>query len=74
MRFVYMALIVVLAGVVILFKVQNIESVTVSLFSMSLTMPISILVFLVYVLGMLTGGMALTLVRSLISGATRREV
>jgi len=74
MRFVYMALIVVLAGAVILFKVQNIESVTVSLFSMSLTMPISILVFLVYVLGMLTGGMALTLVRSLISGAKRREV
>jgi len=73
MRFVYMALIVVLAGAVILFKVQNIESVTVSLFSMSLTMPISILVFLVYVFGMLTGGMALTLVRSLISGATRRE-
>jgi putative membrane protein len=74
MRFVYMALIVVLAGAVILFKVQNIESVTVSLFSMSLTMPISILVFLVYGLGMLTGGMALTLVRSLISGATRRAV
>ena len=73
MRFVYIALIVVLAGAVILFKVQNIESVTVSLFSMSLTMPISILVFLVYVFGMLTGGMALTLVRSLISGATRRE-
>jgi lipopolysaccharide assembly protein A len=74
MRFVYMSLIVVLAGAVILFKVQNIESVTVSLFSISLTMPVSILVFLVYVLGMLTGGMVLTLVRSLISGARRREV
>jgi lipopolysaccharide assembly protein A len=74
MRFVYMSLIVVLAGAVILFKVQNIESVTVSLFSISLTMPVSIRVFLVYVLGMLTGGMVLTLVRSLISGATLREV
>ena len=73
MRYVYMALIVVLAGAVILFKVQNIESVTVSLFSMSLTMPVSILITLVYLLGMLTGGMALTLVRSLIGGATRRE-
>jgi lipopolysaccharide assembly protein A len=74
MRYVYMALIVVLAGAVILFKVQNIESATVSLFSLSMTMPISVLMFLVYVLGMLTGGLALTFVRSLISGATRREL
>ena len=72
MRFVYMALIAILAGVVILFKVQNLESVTVSLFAASVTLPVSVLVFLIYVLGMLTGGFLLTLVRSWVHGATRR--
>jgi uncharacterized integral membrane protein len=39
MRYVYMALIAILAAVVVLFKVQNLESVTVSLFSASVTLP-----------------------------------
>lgn len=72
MRFVYMALIAILAGVVILFKVQNLETVTVSLFAASVTLPVSVLVLLIYVLGMLTGGFLLTLVRSWVHGATRR--
>ena len=59
MRYVYMALIVVLAGIVILFKVQNFDSATVTLFSMNFTMPVSVLVFAIYVLGMFTGGFML---------------
>jgi len=73
MRYVYMAMIVILAGVVILFKVQNLDSVTVTLFSTSFTMPVSILVLVIYVLGMLTGGFMLQLVRSSISGARARD-
>jgi len=73
MRYVYMAMIVILAGVVILFKVQNLDSVTVTLFSTSFTMPVSILVLVIYVLGMLTGGFMLQLVRSWISGARVRD-
>lgn len=72
MRFVYMALIAIFAGVVILFKVQNLESVTVSLFAASVTLPVSVLVLLIYLLGMLTGGCVLTLMRSWVHGATRR--
>ena len=72
MRFVYMALIAIFAGVVILFKVQNLETVTVSLFSASVTLPVSMLVLLIYVLGMLTGGVLLTLMRNWVHGATRR--
>ena len=71
-RFVYIALIVILAGIVVLFKVQNMESATVSLFSMSITLPISVLVLLIYVLGMFTGGLVLSLLRSMAHGATRR--
>jgi uncharacterized integral membrane protein len=71
-RYVYIALIVILAGIVVLFKVQNLESATVSLFSMSITLPISVLVLLIYVLGMFTGGFVLSLLRSMAHGATRR--
>jgi lipopolysaccharide assembly protein A len=74
MRYVYMALIVVLSGTVILFKVQNIKSATVSMFSLSVMMSTSILVFPICGLGILTDGMTLTPVRSLISGATRKEL
>jgi len=47
MRYVYMALIAILGGVVILFKVQNLESATVSLLTMSITLPLSMLLVLV---------------------------
>ena len=73
MRYVYMALIVVLAGIVVLFKVQNFDTATVTLFSMSFTMPVAVLVFVIYVLGMFTGGFMLQLVRSWIRGARGRD-
>ena len=69
MRYVYMALIAVFVAVIVLFKFQNLETVTVSLFSASITLPISILVFAIYVLGMLTGGCLLALLRTWISRA-----
>jgi len=67
-----MALIAIFVGVVALFKVQNLETVTVSLFSASVTLPVSVLVLLIYVLGMLTGGFLLALLRTWVKGATRR--
>jgi lipopolysaccharide assembly protein A len=72
MRYVYMALIAVFAGIIILFKFQNLEAVTVTLFSASVTLPVSVLVLLIYVLGMLTGGFLLALLRTWVHGATRR--
>ena len=71
-RYLYIALIVVFAGIVLLFKVQNMESVTVSLFSMRATLPTSVLVLGVYVLGMLTGGFVLGLLRTWTNKATAR--
>lgn len=69
MRYLYIALITLLVGMVIVFKVQNFESATVTLFSMSATMPVAVLVFLIYVAGMLTGGLALKLFRTWLRGA-----
>jgi len=73
LRYVYIALIVVLAGIVVLFKVQNFDTATVTIFSMNFTMPVAVLVFVIYVLGMFTGGFTLQLVRSWVRGARARD-
>ena len=72
MRYVYIALIVVLTAVVLLFKFQNLTSVTIALLGVSLTLPVSVLVILGYVLGMVTGGALFSLVRRWVRGATQR--
>ena len=71
MRYVYIALIVLLTAVVLLFKFQNLTSVTVSLLGMSAILPLSVLVIFVYVLGMVTGGALFSLVRRWVRGARR---
>ena len=73
MRLIYIALIVAFTALVLLFKFQNLEIVTVSLFSASISLPVSVLVILIYVLGMFTGGFVLSLLRSWIHGASRRD-
>jgi uncharacterized integral membrane protein len=68
---VYIALIVALTAVVLLFKLQNLETVTVSFLSLSFTLPVSLLLILVYVLGMVSGGSLLALLRTWVRGARR---
>jgi len=70
-RFVYIGLIVALTALVLLFKFQNLDAVTVSLFSASVTLPVSVLVVLIYLLGMLTGGCVLALLRTLVRRASQ---
>lgn len=69
MRYVYIALIVAFTAMVLLFKVQNLDAVTVTLFSASMSLPVSVLVIGLYVLGMLTGGFLVSLLRSWAKGA-----
>ena len=71
MKYVYIALIVALTAFVLLFKLQNLEQVTVSFLSASFTLPVSVLIVLIYVLGMLTGGIVLALVKSWVRGVRR---
>jgi lipopolysaccharide assembly protein A len=71
MRYVYIALIVVVTAIVALFKVQNLETATVSFLSASITLPVSVLVFAVYVLGMFSGGFVLALLRTWVRGAAQ---
>jgi putative membrane protein len=71
MRYIYIALIGLVAVIALLFTLQNLETVTIVFFSANITLPTSILVFLVYVLGMVTGGSLGWLLRSWLHGATR---
>jgi uncharacterized integral membrane protein len=70
MRVVYLALIIFFTASVLLFKFQNLERVTVSLLGASATLPVSLLVLLVYVLGALTGAFVIALLRTWVRGAT----
>jgi putative membrane protein len=70
MRYLYMGLVVLVTAAVLLFKIQNLTTVTVSFLTMSLTMPVSVTIILVYVLGMVSGGALLNVLRLWFQGAT----
>lgn len=70
MRYVYISLIVLVSAIVLVFTIQNLPTVTVHFVTLRLTLPLSVLVILVYFLGMLTGGVFVSLVRSWFRAST----
>ena len=73
MRYIYITLIVVATIIVLLFVFENTLSTTVSFFSASVTLPLSIIVLAAYVMGILTGGVVVSFLRALIHGATEEQ-
>lgn len=63
MRWFNSAIIVILVAAMVLFAVQNFQSVTVSFLTTKMSTPLAVLIVLVYVLGMLTGGSLWALIR-----------
>jgi uncharacterized integral membrane protein len=63
MRWVYLAVIAVLALVTLIFALQNLQSVTVTFLRLQLSAPLAVLIVIIYLLGMATGGGAWALVR-----------
>jgi putative membrane protein len=63
MRWFHTAVIVVLVAVTLIFAIQNLQGVTVSFLNFKVSSPLAVLVALVYVLGMLTGGSAWALIK-----------
>lgn len=63
MRILYLALIILLAGVTILFALQNLQTITVSFLNWSVTLPIALVVMGAYALGMVSGGSVLAFLR-----------
>jgi uncharacterized integral membrane protein len=73
MRYLFISLITVAIAFVLLFIIQNPRLTTVSFFSASITLPLSFLVLFTYIWGILTGGVVVSLVRTLIHGAAKNQ-
>jgi|SoiMetStandDraft_2_1073263.scaffolds.fasta_scaffold568835_1 uncharacterized integral membrane protein len=73
MRWVYMAVTAVLALVTLVFAVQNLHSVTISFLGLSLSAPLALLVAVIYLLGMATGGSLWALTRWAVEGARQQD-
>jgi uncharacterized integral membrane protein len=74
MRYVYMTMMMLIVVLIVIFTVQNLQTVTIVFLSSSMTIPLSVLVFLVYLLGMLTGGVVMAFVRLLMRKAQAKPV
>ena len=73
MRWINLAIVIVLVAAIIAFVVQNLEVVTMSFLGFSLRVPLAIAAALIYLLGMATGGSLFSLLRRSIEGARRPE-
>ncbi|OKO79551.1 hypothetical protein [Bradyrhizobium sp. AS23.2] len=71
MRWLYLAVIVLFAAATIIFAAQNFETVTISFFRMSLSLPLAVQTIVVYLLGAATGGSVFALLRRSYTGSQR---
>jgi len=70
MRMTYAFLLLLILGAIAIFALENREMMTLTFFGQSVTCPRSLMIAIVYVLGMLSGWIVVGLVQRLI----RREV
>jgi len=66
MRYIYLSLLLVIIAIALLFILQNPGPTTISLFSANFTLPLSLLMLFTYLLGILTGGIVISLLRTLL--------
>jgi len=71
MRWVHLAVIILFAAAIVIFAVQNLNVVTMSFLGFSARAPLALLTALVYLLGMVTGGSLLALLRRSLQGSRR---
>jgi len=74
MRWVHLTIIILFATATLIFGLQNLKSVTVSFLGLSIGAPLAILVFVVYVLGAVTGGSLLALLRRSYAGSRQHAL
>ena len=71
MRWFYLAIVLVFVAALIIFVFQNTQSVDISFLALSVTLPLAVLVFVVYVLGALSGGSLYALLRRSVASSRR---
>jgi putative membrane protein len=70
-RWFYLAIVLVFVAALIIFVFQNTQSVDISFLTLGVTLPLAVLVFVVYVLGALSGGSLYALLRRSVAGSRR---
>ena len=71
MRWINVIVVAVLVAAILLFAVQNFQSVTMSFLNFRISAPLAVLAAVVYLLGMVTGGSVWALVRWAMEGTKR---
>ena len=73
MKFAYIVVIALITVAVMLLKYQGVDQVTVSFLAQSVVVPIAVLVFVVYILGIVAGGALFVLLRSQVRRAAPKR-
>ena len=71
MRWFHMTLIAVFVVAILIFAAQNLQSVTVAFLNFRVSAPLAVLIALIYVLGMITGGSLWASIRWALEGSKR---
>ena len=74
MRWFYLGMITLFAVVTLIFAVQNLEAATMSFLGFKVHAPLAVLAIVVYLLGAVTGGSLLALLRRSYEGSKRVAV
>ena len=74
MRWFQLAVIILFAAMTIIFAAQNFQMVTVSFLRIGAQMPLALLVVIIYLLGAVTGGSLLALLRRAVEGSKQRAL
>jgi putative membrane protein len=74
MRWIYLAVIILIAAAAIIFALQNFEIVTMSFLGFNARVPLALLVAVAYLLGTATGGSLFALLRRSYEGSRRSIV
>lgn len=73
MRWVYIGIIVLFALIVLIFALQNLQTVRLSFLGFAMTAPVAIVVIAVYLLGMATGSGLFAIIKRSIAGSRTHE-
>jgi lipopolysaccharide assembly protein A len=72
MRWIHLSVIVLFVAAVIVFAIQNLQIVTMRFLGLSASIPLALLVVIIYLLGTATGGSLITMLRRSFHGSRRR--
>ncbi len=69
MRWIYLAIVVLFVIALVIFVLQNTDTVSVSFLTWTISAPLALIVFIAYVLGAATGGSLYALMRRSVAGS-----